>query len=143
MRPTSIVRFEQVYLAEVLLGVINWLLLWDTLNAAYASDPNGAMLGPGFLIGSLVFSLTISLLLWFFTARQGSNIARWILVIFLIVGLMSTAYSFAVGAEAPGISGFLSVVATALQIAALYFLFRPDARAWFADGEEISADTFE
>lgn len=136
MRPVSIMRFEQVYLTELALGLLNSLLLWDTISDVYASDPNGAMLGPGFLIGSLALSLAVSLLLWFFTARKASNIARWITTLFLAIGVASTVYSFAMGAAPAGLSAAISVAAVLLQIAALYFLFQPDARGWFADGDD-------
>ncbi|UZK70369.1 hypothetical protein OKW76_04805 [Sphingomonas sp. S1-29] len=142
MRPVSIVRFEQAYLAALLLGVLNILLSWDMLSAAYSADPNAAVLGTGFLIGSLAVSYGISLLLWFLTARKASSIAKWFLVVLFAFGVLSLLYSLAMGSWDGGLTGLFGVVGLLLQAVAVYFLFRPDARAWFAT-DDIAEGTFE
>lgn len=142
MRPVSIVRFEQAYLAALLLGVLNILYSWDMLSAAYSADPNAAMLGTGFLIGSLAVSYGISLLLWFLAARKGSSIAKWFLVVLFAFGVLSLLYSVAMGSWDGGLTGVIGVVGLLLQAVAMYFLFRPDAHRWFAADDGVEG-TFE
>ena len=64
-------------------------------------------------------------------SRKGSNIARWVLVVFFVLGAIiyipSAARMFA---QNPVIA-LLASVQIMLQVAAIYFVFRPDAKPWF------------
>jgi hypothetical protein len=93
----------------------------------------GMELGAGAVIATMAVGTAISLLLWFFVSRKASAIAKWIIVLIFVVGLLS-----AVGVWAPGLfSGpwtglkTVSAVMVLLEAAAVYFLFRPDAKTWF------------
>lgn len=80
----------------------------------------------------IAIGVVIALLLWFFIARRGSNVAKWILVVFTVFAIGSLVLGFTTGAVILDAGGIVRLVAVALQTAAVAFLFRPDAAAWFA-----------
>lgn len=137
MRPQSIRRFEQVYVAAILIGIVQIAVSWGPLNAqmatALAAAPNlpagfgATMLGIGYGV-----SLLIQLLLLFFIARRGSDVARWIYVILFALALLAIVRS--IGQPNPlGLAPrILSIIGFVLQLIGLVLLFRPDAKAWFS-----------
>jgi hypothetical protein len=135
MRPTSIVQFERFYLGALGLGLVNNLLNFSQATAVL-NDPNvqAAGLGTGFLVSTMVIGFAIPLLLWYFIARRGSNIAKWIAVVLFGLGaigvLMSLSTMFAMGT----LSAIVGLVVFALQAYAMFMLFQPDARAWLEGG---------
>ena len=150
MRPVSIVRFEQAYLGSVVLWLVNLALGWKTRlsslenNPGFAGNPQMAELAQTMMIGMTVVMLVLWLLLWYFTARRASEVAKWVVVALFglsVIGLPFTLMSYPiVGA----LSTVLSLAAFALTAYAVWLLFRPDARAWFAgDTSESDTTTFE
>ncbi len=138
MRPNSIVQFDRFYLGSLVLAVINSALsMQDTL-----SDPRIASsgLGLGFLVGVQVFSFALILLLWFFISRNASNLAKWILTVLTVVGVLMTIPTLPTLAGRGLLGTAAVVVITGLQIVAVVFLFRPDAKAWFARKGDVAAD---
>lgn len=134
MRPASIVRFDQIFLGAIALGIANTVLSYDSTMAQLEADPAAAelgMAGPGFVIGASVFGFAISLLLWFFIARRASKVAKWILVVFTVIGVLGVPLALF---EVPLVQAAITVVTALMQLAALWFLFRPDALAWFEHG---------
>lgn len=128
MRPQSIIRFEQFYLGAIVLGLVNSFLNWDTSLAQMQADPAAAqMFGSGFLMAVTAIGVAIQLLLWFFIARKASVVAKWILVVFFLLGLLGVALSLA---SVSGLPMILSLLVITLQGLAVYMLFRPDAVAW-------------
>ncbi|WP_423602729.1 hypothetical protein [Sphingomonas sp. MS122] len=138
MRPVSIVRFEQAYLASVVLWLVNLALGWKARlgslenNPAFAGNPQMGELAQTMMIGTTVFMLILWLLLWYFTARRASEVAKWVVVALFglsVVGLPFTLMSYPVVGV---LSVVLSLVAFVVTAYAVWMLFRPDARAWFA-----------
>ena len=140
MRPNSIVTFEKLYLGAMVIGVINGALNWNNAAAVLESDPNLAAMGSGFLIISLIIGIGISLLLWYFVARKASTVAKWIVTIFFVLGLISFPFSIA---SLPTLNLAITLVTYAMQGYAVYLLFRPDANAWFAGEIQEIGDTFD
>ena len=92
MRPQSVIRFEQLYLGSLALGIINYFVSYDSMMAQLEADPAIAELGFasfGFVIGTAIFSYAISLILWYFIARKANNVLRWVLLILPVFGLIS------------------------------------------------------
>ena len=141
-RPQSIIWFERCYLAALLIGVLNVALQWDQMNAKIAAMPNSAAIGSWFLPLTLVISWGISLLLWYFTARRASNVAKWILTVLFVIGLIAVLPTVANGTFPTGLGGVISVVGLVLQAIAVWELFQPDARTWFAKRPTDLSDTF-
>ena len=133
MRPASIVMFERIFLASLVLSVVSFVIGYDAMSEQMANEPALQQLGigSGFMIGGMVVSLAIYLLLWYFIARQASNIAKWILVVFTGLGIASLVYAFATVGITGELNELLSLAYYALGVAAVAFLFKPDAETWF------------
>lgn len=129
MRPKSIVMFERLFLASLVLGALNFALSYEEATVLLANDAGARKLGlgGGFLIGITAVSTAVYLLLWFLAARMASNIAKWILVVFVGLGVLS-ALPATMGTW--NVTLALSLVVYALEVLALVYLFRPDAKAW-------------
>ncbi|MGK6317951.1 hypothetical protein [Sphingomonas sp. DT-204] len=134
-RPLSIVRFEQFYIAYWLVGLVNTVMSWDRSLSVAMRSPAVAAMGPGFLYATTAVGLAIPALLWFFIARRGSTIAKWILVVLFAIGLVALLFTFMGGRFPTGFSGALALIALVLQAAAVAMLFRPDTRTWFGDSD--------
>jgi hypothetical protein len=94
------------------------------------------------LLGTLVVSIVVSLLLWFFVSRRASNFAKWVQVVFTGFGLVSFA-GVAISPEAFKTSDLaIMIIANGLQIAATGMLFRTDSRAWFAGRKPVDPNVF-
>ncbi len=135
MRPSSIVRFDRLYLASIAVGLIGNILEWPVTMARLAENPDTAALGSSAAVaagGMIVIGVVIALLLWFFIAQRASTVAKWILVVFTVFAVGSLLLGFSSGAVILDTGGIVRIVAVALQTAGVVFLFRPDAAAWFA-----------
>ncbi len=135
MRPQSIIRFEQAYLASIVVWGLNTGLGWDKqmamMEAGYAEMPQMISLGRAMLIGFTLFVFCLSLLLWYFTARKASEVAKWVVVAFFGVAAVWLPFTLA-GFQTTGfLPAALNVVTFALTAVAVWMLFRPDAAAWF------------
>ena len=144
MRPPSIVKFDWLYLALLILSCFVFALTYDTTLAPLKADPAAVELGlagAGFILSLFGFGMVILLLLWFFVSRRASNAARWNLTVIAAFSLVSLPFS--VG-DMPTLTILVELALLALQIASVWFLFRPDAAAWFKHGPRgMDADVFE
>ena len=140
-RPRSIAIFEIAYLAALAVNVAGPFLIWSALTASVAeqahagTDATGVV--NGVLIGGILIAGALGLLLWWFVARRGSNVARWVVVLLLGYSLVSSALQLAqLGGplDMVRIVALLGMVFTAVALASL---FMPDARAWFARAPEV------
>jgi FtsH-binding integral membrane protein len=131
MRPKSIQRFDIFYLGALALGLVSTAIGWNATMERMQADAATAAIATPVMVGSIVIGFGISLLLWFFTSRMRSTIAKWILVLFSVLGVLSLVFTMLNGASPGGIPGILSIVSTVLQVAAVVMLFQPDAVAWF------------
>lgn len=137
MRPKSIIMFERLFLASLVLGALNFALSYEEATALLENDAGARKLGlgSGFLVGITAVSTVVYLLLWFLVARMASNIAKWILVVFVGLGVLS-ALPATMGTW--NVTLVLSLVVYALEVLALVYLFRPEAKAWLRS--EAQAD---
>ncbi len=134
MRPSSIVRFDRLYLASIVLGLIGNAIEWPVTMARLNENPETAALGSAAAIaagGMIAAGTLIALLLWFFIARRASTVAKWILVVFTVFAIGSLAIGLSSGAVIMDAGGIVRIVAVLLQTVAVGFLFRRDAAAWF------------
>lgn len=141
MRPTSIIRFEQLFLISLAIGLINVILTWDTTLAAIQADPNSAALGPNFAYITTAFGFGINLLLWYLVARKAVGFVKWILLVLMVIGVLALPSSFAI---LPPLNLAIGLALTVMQAIAVYMLFRPDAKKWFAGEKTVDLEkTFE
>ncbi len=139
MRPQSIRYFDYLFLGGMVLGILNTVFSFGETMAIVAADPATQALGDPlvFIVFTLVFSFGINLLLWFFISRKKSTIAKWILVVFMAIGVLGMPSSLATLSTIPAT---IAVVITLIQLAAIIMLFRADAKAWFASKGQPEAD---
>ncbi len=140
MRPQSIIRFEQAYLASVLVGLVNLALSWKTKlmtmerDPRFGGNPQMVEIGGWMMVGMAALGVLISLLLWYFAARRGSEIAKWCLVVLLLVSLVGVASAVTQFAAVGALGAGLTLLAFALNAYAVWMLFQPDAKAWMRGG---------
>ena len=142
-RPASIVLFEKLYIAVIVIGVIGVVLSWNSLNAMAASQPGvSASAGSGILIGALIFGFLIPLLLLYFIARRASNVAKWIFVVLTAFGVYSFLATLSNPMVPKGLLLAANLVSLVLTLYCAWLLFRPDAKAWFeTKGVDARGDT--
>ena len=142
MRPASIVMFERLFFASLVLSVVSFIIGYDAMTEQMANEPTLQQvgIGSGLMVGTMVASLTIYLLLWFFIARKASSVAKWILVALLALSVI------ALPAMLMGpwdLRMILGLAVYALEVVAAVFLFRPDAGAWFKGEVRTDPATFD
>lgn len=125
MRPNSIVRFEQLFLGSLVLTAINIILNWDVWQMVGAHSDDAATY---FII---IFPFVINLLLWYKIARKPSVIAKWLLIVVFLVGVV---WSLATTDNYRFIGLVILFVTVCLKGGAIYMLFRRDSKQWFAGG---------
>ncbi|KQM32192.1 hypothetical protein [Sphingomonas sp. Leaf10] len=143
MRPVSIVRFDRLYLASIVVGLIGNIIEWPVTIARLTENPDTAALGSGAAVaagGMIATGVLIALLLWFFAAKRASNVARWIVTVFTVFAVGSLFIGLAGNAVIVDAGGILRILAVALQAAATFFLFGPDAAACFAPFDAAEED---
>lgn len=126
MRPLSIIRFEQFFWASIVIGLINAALNFTKLTEQMAAT--GAPVE--ILFVSFAAGLLINALLWLFIARRASNVAKWILVVLMALGLFGIFTWPTLLAQYGPLYIGLTVIATVLSYTAVGFLFRGDAVRW-------------
>jgi hypothetical protein len=140
-RPASIVRFEQLYLGSLAVVLINSFLNYGATMEAMRSNPQTAAFATGAGMGTYIFGIlvmtAITLVLWFLTARQGNAITKWIITVLAGLQVLGLIWGLLMAGMAPvapsALNRILQIVALALDVASVYYLFRPDTRAWFGE----------
>ena len=142
MRPQSIIMFERLFLASLVVSAVSAAIVYDELVNLFANDPGMEQLGlgAGFVTALVGASFAIYLLLWYLIARKASNLAKWILVVFVAIGA-ATALRALAGPWTLSVA--LNFAVYALEVAALAFLFRDDAKAWLAGERPADPSTFD
>lgn len=145
MRPQSIVRFEQAYLASVVVWLINLVLNWDTRLAAldrdprFSGNPQMAQIAEWAMVGSAAFGFVLWLLIWYFIARRAVGWLKWVLVVFLLISAAGLPFAIMSYAVIGMVSTALTVVGFLLSAVAVWMLFKPDAKAWLSGEQTVEA----
>ncbi|HVF92826.1 MAG TPA: hypothetical protein VM900_00775 [Sphingomonas sp.] len=145
IRPPSIVKFEYCYLGAWALGLINTAINWSRYQQMAQVQQANAAVGSWYLPTIIGVGILIPLILWYFVARRASVIAKWIVVVFAALAVSGAVFTLLVASFATGIGAMLALGGYALQVAAAWLLFRPDAKAWFGErdgdvGEDLAGD---
>jgi hypothetical protein len=130
MKPESIRRFDMFYLGSLVLLVLGFYISFDAAVASIHAQTaaKGLQVGAGFTVGIFVVVLVIDLLLWFLVSRRGLTLAKWLLVLLMIVDVFGLPQLVS-GALTP--PKMISLLRIALEAVAVAFLFKADAKAWF------------
>ena len=137
-RPPSIVRYEQLYLGSFILGLVVSAVSWQGRAAQLSANPALGNL-QWVMPVALVVGIVISITLWYFTARNPSIAAKWVVTVFAALSLLGIARNLyaLVGGTVPLLSTLFAILVSVLYVAAAVMLFKPDAKLWF--GEEPAA----
>ena len=129
MRPRSIVRFEQLYLLSLAIGLGLMIYSWDE-SVAVARQAGG---GPIMVVAIQAVTVAITLGLVLLISRGASVLAKWVLVLFFLGGMaiMLTRPGLTFGAGPILVAQVAQIL---LQLAAIYLLFTEEARLWFKAG---------
>lgn len=133
MRPASIVLFERLILAALAIDLVNNLAVALRPPAAGAAASVASSAGPAAGIALALASPLLGLILWYFVARRGSNIARWLTTILVALGtagFVGLAFR-GIPTEARTMVA-VGAFAELLKVAAVVCLFTGPASAWFA-----------
>lgn len=131
VRPKSIILFEWLYLASLLLGVAATAMTWsDNMDSMQAVQVE-RMFGPLLVPLSVVFIYSLWVMLWYGVARARSTIARWGVVLFTALSVLSYAARLIDGSAFDSMSAVVVLFSMLFGVAAAVMLFRPDASAWF------------
>ena len=133
-RPASIILFERLFLASILLGLANSVFNWSTIMGQISATPGASMFGGGFLIGTMLFGVAINLLLWYFIARRGANVARIIWTVLFAFGIFGVIAMFF--QPTPLSVKIIPLISFALQAYGVFLLYRPDAKPWFSSNKD-------
>ena len=140
LRPRSIAIFEIAYLAALAINLAGPFLIWSALTANVAEQAHAgtdaAGVVNGVLIGGIVVAGIIGLLLWWFVARRGSNVARWIMVVLLGYSIVSGALQLTQSGGPLDLVRIVALLGLIFTAVALVSLFMKDARTWFAEEPE-------
>ncbi|HEX4737939.1 MAG TPA: hypothetical protein VH331_10290 [Allosphingosinicella sp.] len=140
MRPKSIVNFEIAALLAVLVSIVNSFASWDKMmavqQAQLVAKGQEKMLGmmSSIGIGFAVIIVAIWLLLIWLVSRKGSPAAKWIYAVLAVIFLLFGLYGLTKGPVYGTVQFVLAIVWDLLSLASLWFLFRPESAAWFAEG---------
>jgi hypothetical protein len=146
MRPRSIILFERIYGFSIVLGLVLGALMLMRLSSFMPAGgaPQVAAMIPTIMVVSMVGGIAINLLLLFFIARRGSNVAKWIFVVLFALAVIGMAGGLLnSAAHVTWIARLPSIVQIAIQAVCVWLLFRPDAAAWL-EGRALNdlTDTF-
>ena len=119
MRPDSIIWFERLFLATLLIGLVHSAATWNE-SVAIAS--------PAFVLAVQAFSIAVVLTLTLLVSRKRSNVAKWINVALFAVGLVGIVHL--VATEKLLGSMLVTIAQTLMQGAGIALLFTASARAW-------------
>ena len=136
-RPQSIIWFERLYLGGAAVSLANTLINWSSIQEQVAATPNSELLPSWFTGAMIAIGISVNLLLWYFVARRGSIIAKWIVSVLFALGLIGVLRTLGSDMAVQG-TGLFAITVVALHGAAVFMLFRPDAKAWFGGGTSTS-----
>jgi hypothetical protein len=134
--------FERLFLASLALSLVGFAISYQAAVDALTSDPaiQQLGLGGGFVLGAAAVGYAMYLGLWYLIAHKAANWAKWVLVVFVALGLTSLRAAFS---GSWGLTSVLNLVVYGLELAAIVYLFRADAKAWLSGEETGDSATFE
>ncbi|CAN5797515.1 hypothetical protein BH11PSE3_BH11PSE3_22190 [soil metagenome] len=119
--PRDIARFEGAWLVAMVLSVVIAISMYD-----YTIEMIGPF--PAALANITLFCLSAVLMVY--ASRRRSNVARLLLLPFLLLILVYDVSHFG-QMEGIGITRYFTFGQLGTMLAGVYFLFTPSSRAWY------------
>lgn len=136
-KPESMKKFDLFFWGSIALSVIGLVFSWATMQevmAAELAEAEGVMgegMMQGVLVVSFVIGIGINIAIWFLISVLRIEFVKWIFIALVVWGLISLPEGVAlVGGF--GLMHVPGLLATVLSLLAIWMLFRPDAKEWFA-----------
>jgi hypothetical protein len=127
--PNHIKYFEWTWLGSLALGIIVAALTYPTITPAGGEGVELPRLD--IFVGFVQFFIFASLLLLILLiSRKRSKVAKWILAIGFVIGVVFYIPQLSSLFEI-GFAGVLSSIQVLAQCVGLYFLFTEESRNWF------------
>ena len=123
-RPQSIVRFERVYLASVAAGLGGGIVKQSVIGI-----PASSLLPLALALATVMAAYWF---FWFYIARRGSNLVRWLFCVFVVFNLVALPDIWANDLRGGVACAILSVSTAILQAAALLMLCGKGANLWLS-----------
>ena len=129
MKPHSMKLFDYAYLGSIFLGLLQFISGYGALKAEIAeqSATSGVALSPLLPLAAFAAFVAVELLLWFLVSRKRLIVAKWIIVLFFLLSLISVGGYFVGPMPLSEVYGLLSLIAQAVAVA---MLFRGDSIRW-------------
>ncbi len=138
MQPPSIINFSRIFLASIALATALAAFRFPALKSALIrQEPTAASLGDGVLALAITLGQVVMLVLWFLIARRASNVAKWILVLLTLLGFALLMPEMRASLSHFAWQPTLSIFVAFLQVIAIAFLFRADAREWLSHDQPL------
>ena len=127
-----------------MIGALNFLFGFNQTSKKLANNPElaSAGFGMGFVVTIFIISIMLNILIWYFISVRASKIAKWILIVFFVIGLLSIIRNFNSPFAPQGLAFGVMMVLTVLQGAGVYMLFRSDAIGWFNGKRPVDPEIF-
>ena len=128
LRPRSIIWFEWCFIAFVSLTLVSWAFYLRDILEYYTGSGQADL--PYFLISLIIYFIAFStqMLCWYFAARHAKVWAKWVFVVFWMLGLLIYILTNQGGSL---IDIILSLSLHGLLTLCVVFLFLTDSRLWF------------
>ena len=125
MRPKSVAWFERLIIFALAIDLLNNLLDWQGATGEQQRSIGGLIMA--------FLSPALGIVLWYLVTRKASNIARWLITIFVLLGVAGFAFVFA-SLRGEELRTFLWIAASAegIKLIAVGCLFSASASAWFS-----------
>src|SRR4028118_2183039 len=130
MRPKSIVYFEWIVIASLVISMLTLLVAVAVLGELMMVLGDA---GPAIFIGWFLMDVVFAVLL-FFISRRASSLAKWIYIVLCAIWLLLMVVGIGTTMSQPAISIRVTLIQIGLTIASLVLLFQADSNAWFDQG---------
>lgn len=136
--------FDRLFWASTVIGVLSFLFNFKETSEKFANTPElaSAGFGMGFIVTTFVISILLNILIWYFISVRASKIAKWILTVFFVLGLLSIVRNFNNPLAPQGFAFGVMMLLTVIQAAGVYMLFRSDAIDWFNGKRPVDPGIF-
>ena len=85
-------------------------------------------------IGGAVVYVLLGLLFWYFIARRGNNVFKWIWVVLAVLGILASLGNLGATFAFSVIGGILALAVLAIGVVNIVLVFLPASRPWFSGG---------
>lgn len=142
MHPPSIIAFSRCFWLSIILTIVGLALDWRELFTPDGDETAiSYAISTAIVVGVFGVWFALLFLLWRGITHRASQWARWIYSILSIAGV---ALDIALTEEASvNASLLIWIVAGAVSLVSVFFLFRKDAAIWFSRKPWLDPTTFD